>query len=344
MSMRYGLKSFRSAPQSSPAGLDWDFRDGDSPRRLRREPAFQLAASDTDRQCKGGASRRGNYRPLPMAGGISRALRPVPGSLNRIDIPSLCSRPFPAVDPSSSVSPRLMKIDTNGMPVERNGRYFFSRRKADQDQFVIYMRKGLEGPATVLVDPHPMSPERTTSVDMMDISEDGSLLAYGVRQGGEDEVSVRLLNVDTGEHLWEELPKARYFGISLKPDKSGFYYSRHNEEGSRIYYHPMGKALADDARIFGDQYGPGQDCLFPPLRRWPLPADYCFPRVGSRPDGDLFPGRGSRRAQRAYRAHSAHSAHSERYRRPLLGRDRRQYLVPADQLEWPPGGKFWRWI
>ena len=34
----------------------------------------------------------------------------------------------------------------------------------------------------------------------------------------------------------------------------------------------------------------GQDCLFPPLRRWPLPADYCFPRVGSRPDGDLFPG------------------------------------------------------
>ena len=150
----------------------------------------------------------------------------------------------------------LMKIDTNGMPVERNSRYFFSRRKADQDQFVIYMRKGLEGPDTVLVDPHPMSPERTTSVDMMDISEDGSLLAYGVRQGGEDEVSVRLLNVDTGEHLWEELPKARYFGISLKPDKSGFYYSRHNEEGSRIYYHPMGKALADDARIFGDQYGP----------------------------------------------------------------------------------------
>ena len=127
------------------------------------------------------------------------------------------------------------------MPVERSGRYFFSRRKADQDQFVIYMRKGLEGSDTVLVDPHPMSPERTTSVNMLDISEDGLLLAYGVRQGGEDEVSVRLMNVDTGEHLPDELPRARYFGISLKPDKSGFYYTRHNEQGSRVFYHAMGR-------------------------------------------------------------------------------------------------------
>ena len=150
----------------------------------------------------------------------------------------------------------LMKIDTNSMPVERSGRYFFSRRMADQDQFVIYMRKGLEGSDTVLVDPHPMSPERTTSVNMLDISEDGSLLAYGVREGGEDEVSVRLMNVDTGEHLPDKLPRARYFGISLKPDKSGFYYTRHNAQGSRVFYHAMGKNPADDTQIFGKGYGP----------------------------------------------------------------------------------------
>ena len=121
---------------------------------------------------------------------------------------------------------------------------------------MIYMRKGLEGSDTVLVDPHPMSPERTTSVNMLDISEDGSLLAYGVRQGGEDEVSVRLMNVDTGEHLPDELPRARYFGISLKPDKSGLYYPRHNEQGSRVFYHAMGKNPADDTQIFGEGYGP----------------------------------------------------------------------------------------
>ena len=82
-----------------------------------------------------------------------------------------------------------MKIETVGVPPERKGRYIFARRGADQDQFVLYMRKGLEGSDDVLVDPHPMSPDRTTSVQLLDLSKDGTLLAYGVRKGGEDEIS-----------------------------------------------------------------------------------------------------------------------------------------------------------
>ena len=68
----------------------------------------------------------------------------------------------------------LMKIDTFGFPRERGGRYFFARRRPDQDQFVLYMRKGLEDPDEVLVDPHPMSPDKTTSVRLLDISQDGT--------------------------------------------------------------------------------------------------------------------------------------------------------------------------
>ena len=150
----------------------------------------------------------------------------------------------------------LLKIDVLRTPRERNGRYFFSKRLADQELFVIYMRKGLKGDDQVLIDPHPMSPDRTTSVSLLEVSRDGSLLAYGVRQGGEDEIAIKLLDVEAKKELPDRLPKARYFGVAIKPDNSGFYYTRFGADGPRVYFHKMGTEPANDREIFGKGYGP----------------------------------------------------------------------------------------
>src|SRR5262249_27162772 len=50
----------------------------------------------------------------------------------------------------------LMKVDAIAVPFERNGWYFYSKRAADQNLPVIYVRKGIDGPEEVLIDPHPM--------------------------------------------------------------------------------------------------------------------------------------------------------------------------------------------
>ena len=150
----------------------------------------------------------------------------------------------------------LMKIERITMPFERNGRYFFSKRSPDQDQFVIYMRQGLEGKEEVLIDPNVMSTDKTKSASIYGASKDGTILAYAVRDGGQDEVTIRLLNVDTRADLPDTLARGLYFSFSIPPDKAGFYYSRHGEEGSRVYYHKMGSSLTDDVKIFGDGYGP----------------------------------------------------------------------------------------
>ncbi len=149
----------------------------------------------------------------------------------------------------------LMKIDQTGVPVARRGRYFFLHRAAAQDQPVLYLRRGLTGKDEVLVDPNPLSPDHTTSVSLLDVSTDGTLLAYGIRRGGEDETTVHLLNVDTQKELPDALPRGRY-QIALKPDHSGFYYSRYLKEGDRIFYHAMGRPVASDPKIFGDGYSP----------------------------------------------------------------------------------------
>ncbi len=164
--------------------------------------------------------------------------------------------PLPSRDKVRKRLTELMRTDRIAAPLARNGRYFFSKRLADQDLYVIYMREGLKGQEKVLIDPHSMSADKSVSVDMYDVTPDGKVLLYGVREGGQDEERVRLFDVDAGADLPDSLPKAVYMGVSLLPDKSGMYYSRYLPEGCRVYYHAMGTDPAADPQIFGEGYGP----------------------------------------------------------------------------------------
>ena len=126
---------------------------------------------------------------------------------------------------------QLLKVDQVTVPFERGGRYIYTKRRADQDLPVIVMRRGADGPEEVLVDPHPLSPDHTVSVQILNVSDDGKLLAYGTRTGGEDEVTVTLFDLETREELPDRLPRARYVGVSLEPGRRGLYYSRFGTEG-----------------------------------------------------------------------------------------------------------------
>jgi len=150
----------------------------------------------------------------------------------------------------------LMKVEVINAPVELNGRYFFKRRAADQDQGVLYMRVGAEGKDEVLVDPNPLSPDKNTSVDLRDICRDGTLLAYSLRNGGEDQTKVHFLDVSGRTERPDRMPRRLYFNFSIKPDKSGVYYTWATPEGPRLSYHAMGSDPAKDREILGKGYGP----------------------------------------------------------------------------------------
>ena len=153
---------------------------------------------------------------------------------------------------------KFIKIDTISIPIESGGRYFLTKKRADQELSVIYMRQGLDGEDKVLVDPHPMSEDQTTSVSIQGISHDGALLAYRIQKGGEDEVEIRFLNVDTMEELPDVLPRGIYWSVLMTPDKSGFFYNKMTTvSGPRILYHSFGTEVSADKEIFGKGYALG---------------------------------------------------------------------------------------
>jgi len=148
----------------------------------------------------------------------------------------------------------LLKVDQMGAPRRRGDRYFFMKRGADEDLSVIYTRDGAAGEDRVVIDPHGMSEDHTTSAFPVDISDDGQLMVYSVRQGGVDETEVRIRNVDTGEDLPDVLPANRYGSGTLTPDKTGMFYGIYGTQEPRIYYHRLGTDPSDDPEIFGEGY------------------------------------------------------------------------------------------
>jgi prolyl oligopeptidase len=151
----------------------------------------------------------------------------------------------------------LMRIDTVSAPFEQGGRYFLFKKRAEDDLSILYVRKGLGGKDEILIDPHTLSPDHTTTVGLDDVSGDGRVMIYSIRRGGTDETELRVMDVDSRKDLPDRLPMALYRGVSVKKDGSGFYYNLQNREvGTRIFYHAIGTDPSKDVEVFGKGYGP----------------------------------------------------------------------------------------
>jgi len=151
----------------------------------------------------------------------------------------------------------LMKVDSISTPTPRGGRYFFTRQDASRDLPVLCLRDGNKADDEILIDPQKLSADGSKTVSLLDASQDGKLLAYGIRVGGEDEVEVRLFDVDKRADTADRLERARYFGVSLSFDKRTVFYSRHGKEGSRVYRRGLGAAAEKETLIFGEGYDAG---------------------------------------------------------------------------------------
>jgi prolyl oligopeptidase len=149
----------------------------------------------------------------------------------------------------------LLKTDFISVPQKRGNRYFFAKRAASENQASIYMRTGLHGEDQILIDANILSADQNASVNMMGLTEDGNTMIYGIRQGGADEVEVHFFDVDSKTSKVDVLPSARYSGVSVAPDGKGVYYAKlFPHVGTRVFYHPFGRANSGDALIFGDEY------------------------------------------------------------------------------------------
>ena len=150
----------------------------------------------------------------------------------------------------------LMQIDRYAFPLERRGVYFFMKRKAKDEQWLFYSKRGFESAETMLLDPHVLNGDHSKSIHLQDVSPNGEILVYGIRYGGEDELQLKVFDVKNRCDLRDQLPKGVIYGLVFKNDNSGFYYSLfHRDIGPRLYFHKMDTDYKQDIKLFGDGIG-----------------------------------------------------------------------------------------
>ena len=120
--------------------------------------------------------------------------------------------------------------------------------------------------ARVLIDPNQFSNDGTVSLGGTSISNDASHIAYSISDGGSDWRTWKIMNIETGEVLDDELNWAKFSGASWENDDSGFYYRKYDEpdgellkelnESPKLMFHKIGTNQSEDKLIYENPQNP----------------------------------------------------------------------------------------
>ena len=155
----------------------------------------------------------------------------------------------------------LWNYSRRSVPFKEGRRYFDLRNDGLQNQWVLFVREGLEGASRVLLDPNTLSSDGTVALVGTEACRDGSLLAYGLSRSGSDWSEWRVRDVESGADLADYIEWVKFSTISWTPDGSGFFYCRYDApkageefEGQNVFhklhYHRIGLPQDQDERIY----------------------------------------------------------------------------------------------
>ena len=153
----------------------------------------------------------------------------------------------------------LMILPRVAAPTMRMNRYFYRERRGSENQSVLYLRHGYDGPPRVLLDPNTLDDAGLVSLDWSEPNHDGTLLAFGLSHAGDENYTLYVLDVDKDQWLADEIP-GKVRSVNWLPDSTGFFYHDlgdiENPYSGRIRFHRLGTHHRQDDTLF-EQYKEG---------------------------------------------------------------------------------------
>jgi prolyl oligopeptidase len=165
----------------------------------------------------------------------------------------------------------LLSIGSVTPPMIAGRHYFYTRREGMQNQPILYVRDGLNGPDRVLVDANKLAADGTIALDWFQPSENGKYVAYGTSPSGSEMSTLHIIETKTGAVLPDTIERTRAASVAWKLDNSGFYYTRYPKKGDvpggqemynrHVYYHELSNDPEEhpedtDQLIFGQGRDP----------------------------------------------------------------------------------------
>lgn len=152
----------------------------------------------------------------------------------------------------------LTDIEESQRILYRAGRYYILKKVPGQGIAGLFLRQGENGKEELLIDPKTWSADQSDTLELLEASQDGKIVAYSRRHGGRDQVSIHFYDVEARRDLADELPEARYiyWSLAMVADGGKIFYVKVEDAGPRIYQHRLGTKIESDQLIFGSDLGP----------------------------------------------------------------------------------------
>ena len=154
---------------------------------------------------------------------------------------------------------KLWNYEKIGAPFTEGEYTYYYKNNGLQNQSVLY-RKDKNDKEEIFLDPNTFSKDGTTSLATIAFTEDGSLLAYLISEGGSDWRKGIVLNAKTKQVIGDTLVDIKFSGIAWKGNEGFFYSSYDKPQGSelsaktdqhKLYYHQLNTPQKNDILIFG---------------------------------------------------------------------------------------------
>ena len=154
----------------------------------------------------------------------------------------------------------IWENESISIPYEVEGKTFYYFNDGSFQQSKLMIKDCNDCDARVLIDPNSFSEDGTISLGGTSINNNADHIAYSISDGGSDWRKWKVMNIETGEILEDEIRWAKFSGAVWENDDSGFYYQKYDEpdgevlkdlnQSPRLMFHKIGTNQSEDRVIY----------------------------------------------------------------------------------------------
>jgi len=155
---------------------------------------------------------------------------------------------------------QIWENESISIPYKEEGKTFYYFNNGSFQQSKLMIKDCDKCDERVLIDPNTFSDDGTISLGGTSVNNSADMIAFSISDGGSDWRVWKVLDIETGEVLEDEIKWAKFSGASWENDDSGFFYQKYDEpqgellkevnESPKLMFHKIGTDQSEDYVVY----------------------------------------------------------------------------------------------
>ena len=148
---------------------------------------------------------------------------------------------------------QIWENESISIPYKEKDKTFFYFNDGTFQQSKLMIKDCEDCEERILIDPNTFSEDGTISLGGTSVNNNASYIAFSISDGGSDWRIWKVMNIETGEILSDEIRWAKFSGATWENDDSGFFYQKYDEPKGEIL-----KEINDSPKLMFHEIGTDQ--------------------------------------------------------------------------------------